>query len=189
MIIVPRRPFRSKRIKDKTFDPRRLNDAQCEYLTHGSLMFEDSDALGFPETDLAKFKTLWRCYRALLMGNWAADPYHAGRRPWAWWQFEAPEPVPIIASGSQLAVGRAWAWADPEPELVYLIRLNLIQPWELPGLKDMLDSGRFNNSDYARLMEHGCDIKAILRQYLQKEGVTLATKANPQQKPLAGAQC
>jgi hypothetical protein len=63
------------------------------------------------------------------------------------------------------------------PEVVDLLRLNLIEAWELPELAKKLA-----NDWYSK------EIEAELRQYLLKEGGTLAEKAHPQQKPLAGAQ-
>jgi hypothetical protein len=143
------------------YDPQRLNDAQCEFLNYGSLMFDDDKALGFKEDDRDKHRTLWNRHRTQIMASWSADPACAGRRPWAFWMFDHPG-----------------ARVDKYiPEVVDLLRLNLIEAWELPELAKKLA-----NDWYSK------EIEAELRQYLLKEGGTLAEKAHPQQKPLAGAQ-
>jgi len=92
---------------------------------------------------------LWRQHRAALLAEFVDE--HPGRRPWAWWAFDAPRLGlrRIVGGGSCRAgnaVGCAWGLplvldADPghpplvESEAAYLKRLRLLLPGELRRIK------------------------------------------------------
>ncbi len=59
---------------------------RCE-LQHGYSYFDGEE--GF--TDEEARCAAWRDHGERLLAAWVAEPGCAGRRPWAWWRYEAPE--------------------------------------------------------------------------------------------------
>lgn len=90
---------------------------------------------------------LWRQHRAELLAEFVEE--HPGRRPWAWWAFDAPGLRRIVGGGpcsAGNAAGCSWGLplvldADPrrpplvESEAAYLKRLRLLLPGELRRIK------------------------------------------------------
>jgi len=54
-----------------------------------------------PESD-ADWRELWGLRGEAILASWAA--LHPGRRPWAWWRFEAREDQPPAGCESQRLV-------------------------------------------------------------------------------------
>src|SRR5262249_38366366 len=65
--------------------------------------------------DLDLARVAWNELRAEILDEFIAN--NPGHRPWAWWQFDAPEPR-----------------RQPETDLAYLERLNLLVPSEIAVL-------------------------------------------------------
>ena len=59
-----------------------------------------------PDPDVAVLGEAWRELRDALLPAWIAE--HPGRRPWAWWQFDAPEPRRRIGT-MRLRPGSTWS--------------------------------------------------------------------------------
>ena len=82
----------------------------------------------------------WRKTHHTSFGWGGEAPGGPGSRPWAWWQFEAPEPRPIVGQskwpGYTVTVPRQpWKWSVAyEPERAFLERHGLLSPEEITDL-------------------------------------------------------
>jgi hypothetical protein len=68
-----------------------------------------------PARYLAEMREAWSALRGAILGAWN----YPGRRPWAWWLFDSPEPR-----------------ANDEPEADQLRRLALLKPDEAARLTE-----------------------------------------------------
>lgn len=110
------------------------------------------------ELTLAELAPLWKRHKKFLMNlvgvavrdvmpdffpvGWSGIPFPWGTRPWAWWEFDAPEPRRLLAGDPALALqGELWfgipnhytsvqahASLTFESQPDYLTRLNLLVP-------------------------------------------------------------
>jgi hypothetical protein len=91
-----------------------------EYLELGHNYFGD----GFgPDPDVDEMRAVWKQHRAELLTE--ARP---GNRPWAWWQFESPEP-------RALSKDPRWLGSPLEHQTLQLLRMGEIGEVELVELK------------------------------------------------------
>ena len=101
---------------------------------------------------------LWEIHSESYLSAWIAES--PGTRPWAWWEFEAPEPrrevnpparwFHLVDEGEdgrrrmgRILIGNASGddlvdWLEPEHE--YLARLDLLEPGEAERIPDELDA-------------------------------------------------
>lgn len=76
-------------------------------------------AVPSPETDegMAEIRRIWRDCRESFIARWIDK--HPGTRPWAWWQFDAPdEPLRVV--------GERHGMKQHEPQADYLDRHGLL---------------------------------------------------------------
>ena len=116
------------------------SDVHGLYLLTGHDYFNDHPFGDPPDEDL--MREMWEAHRDELMAE--RGP---GRRPWAWWQFEAPEPRRRVGgvgtsilhpaghngSGVPSLYGDDYDTTNPptyETEREFLERLNLLLPGE-----------------------------------------------------------
>jgi hypothetical protein len=141
---MPRKNIRSKR-RVSAVNLNRLNTAQSFYLRTGIVLSGLEEQLGFKCTDMLIIKALWRTHRGAIMERYRSDPHQAGKRPWAWWQFENPredykqlqhtyEEIETALEHRQLI----------DKKLQYLKDNNLLEPWEVEALKAR-EEGQFKN--------------------------------------------
>ncbi|MCG2796635.1 MAG: hypothetical protein L6427_12400 [Actinomycetia bacterium] len=103
------------------------------------------EELGYSDSDLAD---AWRKWEARVLDHWREDPLaNAGERPWAWWQYEAPEPRLYFGDlpPDEREPRPSIYDVDYETEDEYLERLNLLEGWELEGVelhRDLYRGGR-----------------------------------------------
>ena len=76
---VRRRPRRRR---------NRWDDQHVMYLERGYSFFAGEGFRRNPDPEL--IKSAWADLGSDIMARWIVE--HPGTRPWAWWQFDAPEP-------------------------------------------------------------------------------------------------
>lgn len=107
-----------------------------DYLLRTGLSF-------FEPIDIDKARRVWAVVGREFVANWIADK--PGSRPWAWWEFDAPEPRQRLDSDED-EVAPAWgrmSFGQPmwhpsgryETELEYLDRLDLLTEAEREALE------------------------------------------------------
>jgi len=133
---MPRKKIRSKRKDAYTFNPDRLNDAQRFFLKTGVVLSGCERDLGFNKNDTEKTKLLWRLHKADVMSEFKQDIKNAGRRPWAFWQFDMPEPFAVTHIERQVNNfdGSVTETCFYESKADYLVRLGLLEPWEIEAM-------------------------------------------------------
>jgi hypothetical protein len=75
--------------------------------------------------DEARLRALWREYRTEILEDYIAE--HPGRRPWAWWRFDAPE-MRRRLGGIGTPAHEVLAYA---PEFDRGIPIHWVQPWQV----------------------------------------------------------
>jgi hypothetical protein len=88
----------------------------------------------WPALSRDELREAWTLLRdELLQEHIAQQP---GSRPWAWWQWEAPEDMRQIGEDrTKLSCGRVYVSPIYETEAAYLARLNLLTAAERMVLK------------------------------------------------------
>ena len=114
---------RLRRRRTHTARQRTVTSTMLEYLELGRNYFGD----GFgPNPDPDEMRAVWKEHRTQLLAD--ARP---GCRPWAWWQFESPEPrCPAISHGAGW-----WTEGLRQHQTLQLLEMDEIGEIELLELK------------------------------------------------------
>jgi len=103
---------RKKQFRSRLQDPSKFTDAHREQLIRGHDFF--GDAFG---DEIEAMRAAWKEHRAEILAEYvSANP---GRRPWAFWQFDAPEPRrqvggPTECSGCHMVDDGAFFFGLPQ---------------------------------------------------------------------------
>lgn len=96
------RRYKSRRRKPYTFSQERIGQ-----MIHGHVFFFT------PEEEQADPREVWAELRDIMLPIWVR--HHPGRRPWAWWEYDAPElrkriiaegPQPVTLTGNHFRTGQ-----------------------------------------------------------------------------------
>ncbi len=68
------------------------DDAVRQALLHGTAFRADEDGLPLSVPSHKELRAAWEKDRNTLLPQFIAE--NPGSRPWGWWQFSAPEPIP-----------------------------------------------------------------------------------------------
>ena len=123
---------RTKRTRNRIIGAGGITEADYLYFCFGEYFEAEHYERGKTKAELRAF---WKKHRKAIMERYLDEDKCIGRRPWAFWKWDMPEPQRPTPPG-EFEAQKVWDrqrgiydWV--ETDFAYLKRLNLLTAWEI----------------------------------------------------------